>query len=175
MRSMSRTFAMLALVFAFAPASNSSVAQGATGTAGASATPKKAAKTPSPDEAELIWRDHLWIQAEIGIDEPVLQDVLSGDLLAVDSTGQTQTKAEYIASIVTGRVHWEHSDPDQYRIHIYGDMAVMVHRTAIQGSVDGHPVDGYSRATHMWHREHGVWRVVAQQITRIPPQTPPTQ
>ena len=57
-----------------------------------------------------------WRQGAIKQDKALLQKYLADDLVYTHGGGQTQTKAEYIASVLSGPSHYQAMEPSDTRV-----------------------------------------------------------
>ena len=105
-------------------------------------------------------------QAMINKDGPALEKLLSDDLMYTHSTGQLETKAQFVKAIASGKSIVERLDYFKHEVRIYGNTAL------VRGGVDL-----YHSATnivhmdilHVWVKGAGGWKMVARQATRLAP------
>ena len=105
-------------------------------------------------------------QAMIHKDGPALEKLLSDELMYTHSTGQFETKAQFVKSIASGKSIVERLDYFKHEVRIYGNTAL------VRGGVDL-----YHSATnivhmdimHVWVKGAGGWKMVARQATRLTP------
>ncbi len=103
-------------------------------------------------------------QAMIHKDGPALEKLLSDDLMYTHSTGQLETKAQFVKSISSGKSIVERLDYFKHEVRVYGNTAL------VRGGVDL-----YHSATnivhmdilHVWVKGAGGWKMVARQATRL--------
>ena len=104
-------------------------------------------------------------QAMIHKDGAALEKLLSDDLMYTHSTGQFETKAQFVKSIASGKSIVERLDFFKTEVRVYGNTAL------VKGGVDL-----YHSATnivhmdilHVWVKGPGGWKMVARQATRLP-------
>src|SRR5437870_1949522 len=82
-------------------------------------------------EAGRCWRD-----GAIKQDKALLQRCLADDLVYTHGGGKTESKAEYIADVMTGPSHYESMTESATKIRLYGKTAVLT------GFVDIKPAKG---------------------------------
>ncbi len=105
-------------------------------------------------------------QAMIHKDGVALEKLLSDELMYTHSTGQFETKAQFVKSIASGKSIVERLDYFKHEVRIYG------HTALVRGGVDL-----YHSATnivhmdilHVWVKGAGGWKMVARQATRLTP------
>jgi hypothetical protein len=106
-----------------------------------------------------------WREGAIKQDKALLEKYLADDLVYTHGGGQKQTKAEYIASVLSGPSHYKAMVPSDTRIRIYGKMAVL------WGLVDVTPGKGdtYRTRTLEVYSQHanGTWQMVQKESVRV--------
>jgi hypothetical protein len=107
-----------------------------------------------------------WRQGAIKQDKALLEKYLADDLVYTHGGGQTQTKAEYIADVLTGPSHYESMTDRGTKVRIYGKMDVLT------GPVDVKPPKGdlYRVRTLEVYTQNaaGVWQMAQKESVRIP-------
>ena len=106
-----------------------------------------------------------WRQGAIQQDKALLEKYLADDLVYTHGGGQKQTKAEYIASVLSGPSHYKAMVPSDTRVRIYGKLAVL------WGLVDVTPGKGetYRTRTLEVYSQHanGTWQMVQKESVRV--------
>ena len=107
-----------------------------------------------------------WRQGAIKQDKALLEKYLADDLIYTHGGGQKQTKAEYIASVLSGPSHYKAMEPSDTRVRIYGKMAVL------WGLVDVTPGNGETYRTRTLEvytqNAAGLWQMVQKESVRVP-------
>jgi ketosteroid isomerase-like protein len=107
-----------------------------------------------------------WRQGAIKQDKALLEKYLADDLVYTHGGGQRQTKAEYIASVLSGPSHYKAMEPSDTRIRVYGKMAVL------WGLVDVTPGKGETYRTRTLEvyaqNAAGQWQMVQKESVRVP-------
>jgi hypothetical protein len=107
-----------------------------------------------------------WRQGAIKQDKALLEKYLADDLIYTHGGGQKQTKAEYIASVLSGPSHYQAMVPSDTRVRIYGKMAVL------WGLVDVTPGKGETYRTRTLEvytqNAAGLWQMVQKESVRVP-------
>jgi hypothetical protein len=107
-----------------------------------------------------------WRQGAIKQDKALLEKYLADDLVYTHGGGQKQTKAEYIASVLSGPSHYKAMVPSDTRVRIYGKIAVL------WGLVDVTPGKGetYRTRTLEVYTQHanGTWQMTQKESSRVP-------
>jgi ketosteroid isomerase-like protein len=105
-----------------------------------------------------------WRAAVIAQDKAALEKWLAEDLVYAHSNGKTESKAEYIASVVTGPSRYQAFTEENTIVRVYGDVAVL------EGNVEVKPVgrDAYRvRTLEVYLQRAGRWRMTAHQSARL--------
>ena len=105
-----------------------------------------------------------WYAAAIKQDREALNKLLAGDLSYCHAGGKVQTKAEYIASVMTGPPHYESMTYHDMHISIYGKTAVLTAFADIK--LVNAPMFRV-RTLHVYVENGGQWQLVAHESTRL--------
>jgi ketosteroid isomerase-like protein len=124
-----------------------------------------AANAQTPDQIQALDRE--WAQACVQADIAKLEQILSDDLTYTHSSGQTQTKAEFIATVREGKTRYRSIEFLQSNVRIYGNSAVSNSEVRVNLTVDGKDVSVHPRFLHVWVKENGRWQLTAHQGTKI--------
>src|SRR5688500_18906901 len=107
-----------------------------------------------------------WRQGAIKQDKALLEKYLADDLVYTHGGGQKQTKAEYIASVLSGPSHYKAMEPSETRVRLYGKTAVL------WGLVDVTPGKGETYRTRTLEvytqNSAGTWQMVQKESVRVP-------
>src|SRR6187402_2310556 len=107
-----------------------------------------------------------WRQGAIKQDKALLEKYLADDLVYTHGGGQTQTKAEYIASVLSGPSHYKAMEPSETKVRIYGKTAVL------WGLVDVTPGKGETYRTRTLEvytqNSSGLWQMSQKESVRVP-------
>ena len=112
-------------------------------------------------EAGRCWRD-----GAIKQDKALLQRCLADDLVYMHGGGKTESKAEYIADVMTGPSHYESMTESGTKIRLYGKTAVLT------GFVDIKPAKGalYRVRTLEVYTQNGAgaWQMAQKESVNVP-------
>jgi ketosteroid isomerase-like protein len=121
------------------------------------------AKTvPSDVQQALISLDKQWGQA--GADTAKLDKIIGNNVLAIGPKGEAQGKQELIAAntATSAGVQNASYEADEYKFEMLSpDVVVMTHRGTTKGTQDGKDVTESHRSLHVFQKQAGGWRVVA--------------
>jgi hypothetical protein len=106
-----------------------------------------------------------WRQDAIKQDKALLEKYLADDLVYTHGGGQKQTKAEYIASVLSGPSHYKAMEPRDTRVRLYGKTAVL------WGLVDVTPGKGETYRTRTLEiytqNASGLWQMSQKESVRV--------
>ncbi|MCC6329388.1 MAG: nuclear transport factor 2 family protein [Acidobacteria bacterium] len=112
-------------------------------------------------EEKLIQLDKAWTSAELRGDKRAAGALVADDFVGTTQRGEVQNKAQYIASVVPNA---DMVKSDEYKISLYGNTAVMTHRSTVSGVRNVQ-----FRSTHIWMKRGGKWQIVAHHGSLIAP------
>ena len=123
------------------------------------------ASAETPEQIQALDRE--WAQACVQSDIAKLEQILSDDLTYTHSSGQTQSKAGFIATIREGKTRYRSIDFQESSVRIYGDSAVSNSEVRVNLTIDGKDVSVHPRFLHVWVKHNGRWQLAAHQGTKI--------
>ena len=59
------------------------------------------------------------------------------------------------------------STNESVAVNVYGDVAVAIVLSKWTGTTDGKPTSSHYRATHVWAKRAGDWKLVAAHVTQL--------
>ena len=109
-------------------------------------------------------------RAELLGDVVVLGDVLAPDFRGIGPRGFILTKEDWLAKHRTGDLKYEAFERSEMTVRTYGDAAIMTSRESTKAFYKGREVPGGDhRATHVFVRQEGRWRLAGIQLSPILP------
>ncbi len=123
------------------------------------------ARAETPEQIQALDRE--WAQACVQADIAKLEQILSDDLTYTHSSGQVQTKPEFIATVREGKTRYRSIEFAQSSVRIYGNTAVSNNEVRVNLTVDGKDVSVHPRFLHVWVKQNGRWQLTAHQGTKI--------
>lgn len=101
-------------------------------------------------------------------DVAALEPLLAEELHYVHSTGQVETKSQFLETIRTGRIRYESINVRELQAKLYQDVGLVSGHISVSGRAGGHAVQLELRFTdaHVWR--DGRWQLVTWQTTRVP-------
>ena len=99
-----------------------------------------------------------------------LNRILADDFVLIDVMTGSEVPKPALLDIVGGaQLKFAAIDRLEFRVRVYGMVAVITGRTEMSGSFDGQPFQVSSRYTHVFVEDGDSWRMVAAQGTQIAP------
>lgn len=111
---------------------------------------------------ESQWRDAL-LQNDVA----ALGRLLADDYLGINPNGTLETKADVLAARRTGQVRISALDPENVKIHVYGETAVVTSRVDVRGQSSGRDISGFYHYTRVYSRREGQWKIVSFEASRM--------
>ena len=106
-----------------------------------------------------------WRAGAVKQDAAALKRWLADDLVYAHGGGKTETKAEYIADVMTGPSHYDAFKESDTKIRLYGKTAVLT------GFVDVTPAKGEPyrvRTLEVYVENSGRWQMAQKESVRVP-------
>jgi hypothetical protein len=128
-------------------------------------SPHRASAQTSPAEQAVRQTEDRRIKAMIDDDFATLDAVLADDLTYTHSSAVTDTKAEYIGTLRSGKTKYESFDRTPSTVRVYGDSAVVTGGATI--GLRGQAAKIPLRYTLVYVKRGGEWKMVAWQSTRV--------
>jgi hypothetical protein len=112
-------------------------------------------------EDQLITLDKAWTHAELTGDKKAVEAMIADDFVGTTQRGELQNKAQYVATVSPNA---DMVKSDEFKVTIYGKMAIMTHRGTVEGVRNIQ-----FRSTHVWIKRGGKWLIVAHHGSRVAP------
>ena len=112
-------------------------------------------------EDQLIQLDKAWTSAELKGDKKSVEALIADDYVGTTQRGEIENKTQYLASVTPNA---DMVKADDYKITIHGNIAIMTHRSTVQGVRNIQ-----FRSTHIWMKRSGKWLIVAHHGSQISP------
>jgi ketosteroid isomerase-like protein len=126
-------------------------------------------------EDEPLKRTGGWAGAELRGDATFLADVLTEDFIGIGPLGFMLTKRDWLERHRSGDLTYTAFELDEVGVRVYGDTALVTCRQTQQATYRGASTPGQLRASLMWVKQGGRWRLAGLQLCAmgrppIPPQ-----
>ena len=112
-------------------------------------------------EDQLIQLDKAWTSAELKGDKKAAEVLLADDFVGTTQRGEIENKTQYLASVMPNS---DMVKADDYKITVHGDIAVMTHRSTVEGVRNIQ-----FRSTHVWIKRNGKWLLLAHHGSQVSP------
>ena len=100
-------------------------------------------------------------------DAATLDRLWSEDLDFVFPNGTLANKAERLAALKSPPPNLPTSTNESVVVKLYGDVAVAIVVSKWTGANDGKPFSMLFRATHVWAKRSGQWKLVAAHVSQM--------
>ncbi len=116
---------------------------------------------------EALSADDGFFRALLANDGGKLEKLLDDGFVLVDvMSGGVMDKPSFLAALRSD-LRFLSIEPSDRKVRIYGDAAIVVGRTKMNGTYVSAPFEFRSRYTHVFVRAKGIWRIVSAQGTPI--------
>lgn len=126
-----------------------------------------AAENQSASERAVLAVHNERLRALVSADVAALDRIVGDDIIYTSPTGNVQTKAQIVSDLKSGALKVSTADPDDVKVCVYGDAAVVTYRSATSFSDHGQQITGGLRCTSVYVKRGVGWQLVAAQLTRI--------
>ena len=96
----------------------------------------------------------------------LLDKLLDDDLTYTHSDGIVDTKTDLIESLKTGHIRYDSIEPDDMRVRVYRETAVVTGQAHMKARLQGQPLDFRIRFTEVYVKRGKQWLLVVWQSTR---------
>jgi ketosteroid isomerase-like protein len=101
-------------------------------------------------------------------DVAALDKLLGDDLTYTHGDGRVIDKMAFIADFKTGAFKYVTIQPNEMKVRVFGDVAVVTGGAAMQVVNNGVPATIKIRYTDVHVKRNGAWQMVAWEATRLP-------
>src|SRR6516165_1728589 len=110
-----------------------------------------------------------------GGDLAALEAMLHDELLYTHSSGLTDTKATWLASLRSGKTKYQSAACSDRKVRLAGDTARVTGRAAIEAEINGQPRSLRLVFVNAWTKTPKGWKFIAWQSTPQPTARTPAQ
>ena len=109
-----------------------------------------------------------WCSAILHGNVTAIDALLADDYMAITPNGILQSRAQALANLRLGVVHFKSIDLSDRKIRLYGKTALVTSRAEVTGSGPDGDISGSYRYTRVYVMDpHGVWRIVSFEASKI--------
>jgi ketosteroid isomerase-like protein len=131
--------------------------------------------SPRPDtplknasaEQKLIKLEDGWNDALVKSDAGFLDRLMTDDYMDTDPGGAVEDKAQSLAPLKSGDLKYTSAVNDQYKVHVYGNAAVINFCSTVKGKYQGRDIGGKYRVTDIWVKSAGHWQCAAAHLSKM--------
>lgn len=110
-----------------------------------------------------------WRRAVLAGDIKTMGSLLDDQYVGISANGTIQSKDQTLAARRAGTMKYSRLDVFDVKIRVYNDTAVVTSRADVAGSNGGEDISGSYRYTRVYHNDHGTWRIVSFEASRVGP------
>jgi ketosteroid isomerase-like protein len=110
-----------------------------------------------------------WRTAVLQNDVATVNRLLADDYLGINPNGTLETKADALAQRRSGTVKISSIEPDNVKVRVYGDTAVVTSRVDVSGHDGDRDISGRYHYTRVYNHRSGVWKIVSFEASRLLP------
>jgi len=100
-------------------------------------------------------------------DAAALDRLWGDDLTFVSPNGSMARKSERLAGLKNIPAEIPQSTNESVEVRGFGDVAVAIVLSKWSGTSDGKPFVAHFRATHVWAKRAGEWKLVAAHVSQV--------
>jgi ketosteroid isomerase-like protein len=115
------------------------------------------------ENLESEWRNGL-IQNDVATAARLLAD----DYLGINPNGTLETKADALALRRSGTMKISSIEPDNVKVHVYGDTAVVTSQVQVRGRDGERDISGRYHYTRVYSHKSGEWKIVSFEASKLP-------
>lgn len=127
----------------------------------------QSAVATSADEKAIITTEKQRFDAQVSKDYAVLEKVLADDLIYNHSNGNSDNKQSFIQSLREGKANYTSIEPQQQRVRLYGNTAVVNGQCAVKMNNNNTPTEFTLRYTDVYVKKGNQWQMVTWQSLRL--------
>jgi ketosteroid isomerase-like protein len=118
-------------------------------------------------EEELLKLEKTFAEAIVKNDLEGISRLVSDDWIIIDPNGEIVDRARFFEVIKSGALTHDTMESEDFRVHVYGDSAVVTAITSAKGRFLGQEFSTRERATDVFVKREGRWQCVLTHLTRV--------
>jgi len=95
-----------------------------------------------------------------------LEDIADDKLSYGHSSGQVDTKKEFVEKIVSGKSDFVSIDAEEMSVSVSGKTAIVRHILRAKTNDNGKPGEVNLKVLLVWQKQHGNWKLLARQAVK---------
>src|SRR5688572_4811329 len=117
---------------------------------------------------DLTAIEHERLRSLIDADMPAAHRYHADDFELINPDGGTMSREQYLGRVADGSLNYLEWEPEEMRVRLYDNSAVIRYKAHLRVSVNGSP----GREVHFWHtdlyeKRDGQWQVVWAHATML--------
>ncbi len=128
----------------------------------------EASAQDEPDQLRAI--EHARLRSLVEADLPTARRLHADDFELINPNGGTWSKEKYLGEIASGALDYLEWEPEEIRVRLYGESAVLRYKAHLRISVNGNPSRRGTLTfwhTDLYEKRKGQWQIVWSQATQI--------
>lgn len=109
-----------------------------------------------------------WDHAIVRKDKAAIEDNMADDFRQIDGQGHVETKASFVADLVSPDLVIDPYTVDGLDVRLYGEVALLSGTTRMTGRYQGKPFTTRYRYIDVYVRRSGAWKIVSVQVSKLP-------
>jgi ketosteroid isomerase-like protein len=109
-----------------------------------------------------------WRMSLLKNDVAMASRLLADDYLGINPNGTLETKADALAMRRAGTMKISKIDPENVKVHVYGDTAVVTSQVEVEGREGERDISGHYHYTRVYSHKTGEWKIVSFEASRLP-------
>jgi ketosteroid isomerase-like protein len=118
-------------------------------------------------QTKLLIMEHLWNEAQVNRDAPVLDAMLGSEFVNTEYDGEVSDKTKFLADIKDPHLNLSSLTIQDLKVSMYADSAVVVGIYHTRGTYQGKPYEHFGRFTDTWVFTEGRWQCVASHTSLL--------
>lgn len=108
-------------------------------------------------------------EAQVQRDYATLERLMADECTYTHASSQTQSKAEFIGDLKTGKRVYKALKNTDLHVIVYGRTAILTGRSDLSVVNDGKELQVPTKILEVYENRNGQWQMVAHQSTRVAP------
>jgi hypothetical protein len=121
----------------------------------------------SEAESKLIVLEHIWNEAQVTRDAPVLDAMVAESFVNTEYDGEVSDKAKFLADVRDPLFKPDSMNVDGMKVRFYQNTAVVTGSYHAKGTYQGKAYDHLGRFTDTWVFQNGKWVCVASHSSLL--------
>lgn len=126
------------------------------------------AEPPRGLAARLKAQADAWDRAIVAKDRAAIEANMAEDFRQIDARGNVETKASFVAGLVSPDLVIDPYTVEDFEVRVYGDTALLSGRTRMTGRYQGEAFKSHYRYIDVYVKRGDAWKIVSVQISRMP-------